>query len=48
MKVTLEGSDLVIRIPANVTNPPMSKSGKSRSVLVQGKQVVVGFNAYVK
>ncbi len=59
MKVFIEGGELVIRIPANITNPPASKSGKSRIVastngnittalLVQGKPIIIGLNAYVK
>ena len=57
MKVTIEGKELVIRIP--VENPPRpSKSGKSlivassggnvtTSVVIEGKQVVVGLNCYI-
>ena len=57
MQVTIEGKELVIRIP--LENPPRpSKSGKTMivatssgnvttSATVDGKQVVVGLNAFV-
>ena len=57
MQVTIEGKELVIRIP--VESPPRpSKSGKSlivatsggnqtTSCTVEGKQVVVGLNCYI-
>lgn len=57
MQVTIEGKELVIRIP--VENPPRpSKSGKTLIVAtssgnvttdctVDGKQVVIGLNAYI-
>lgn len=57
MKVTIENNELVIRIP--VERPPRpSKSGKTlivatssgnvtTDVTVEGKQVVVGLNAYI-
>jgi hypothetical protein len=59
LKVTIEGNELVIRLPANVKNPPSSASGKSLVVAttsgnqksgfkVNGKEVIVGVNAYVK
>lgn len=59
MSVTLKNGKLVIEIDANVANPPASASGKSRivastngnlttSVMVQGKPVVIGLNAYIK
>lgn len=59
MKATLEKGELVIRIPANTENPPNSKSGKSlvvattngnvtTTVMVKGKPVVIGLNAYIK
>ena len=57
MKVTIEGKELVIRIPVE-TPPRPSKSGKTMIVatsagnvttdcIVDGKQVVVGLNAYI-
>ena len=57
MTVTLKGNVLTIVVDANVTNPPMSGSGKSRlvasesaktAVNVDGKQLVVSLNAYIK
>ena len=57
MQVTIEGKELVIRIP--LENPPRpSKSGKTMivatssgnvttSATVDGKQVVVGLNCYI-
>lgn len=57
MKVTIEGKDLVIRIP--MQSPPQpSASGKTlvvassrgnqkSDVTVDGKQVVIGLNAYI-
>lgn len=59
MKVELVGGNLVITIPANVENPPRSKSGKTKivassngnittSVLVKGVPLVVGMNAYIR
>jgi hypothetical protein len=57
MTVTLKGSKLIIEVDANVTNPPPSSSGKTRlvasetsktSVNVDGKQLVVALNAYIK
>lgn len=57
MKVTIENKELVIRIP--VESPPRpSKSGKTMIVatssgnvttdcVVDGKQVVIGVNAYI-
>ncbi len=55
MKVTVEGNELVIRLPIN---PQPSKSGKTTVVCsshgnhqveaeYQGKKLVVGANAYV-
>lgn len=56
--VDIENGDLLIRIPAN--DPPiLSNSGKSRLVattsgnvvtdlIVDGKPVVIGLNAYIK
>lgn len=54
---TLEGEELVIRIPMN-EKPEKSTSGKTlvvasthgnkeTDVVVQGKKVVVGVNAYI-
>lgn len=59
MKATLEGNELVIRIPANTTNLPLSKTGKTRIVAssggnkqtdakVDGCPIIVGINAYIK
>lgn len=57
MQVTIEGKELVIRIP--IENPPRpSKTGKTlivassggnqvTSATVDGKQVVVGVNCYI-
>ena len=58
MTVTIEGNELVIRIPVN-PNPTPSKSDKTLIVasshgpvttdcMIDGKPVVVGLNAYVK
>lgn len=57
MKVTIEGKELVIRIP--MVEPRPSASGKTlvvatssgnvtTSAMVQGKPVVIGLNAYIK
>ena len=57
MKVTVEGKELVIRLPMNGTPSP-SASGKTLVVAsshgnkateakVDGKNVVVGVNAYI-
>ena len=57
MKVTIEGKELVIRIPMQ-TPPQPSASGKTLVVAssrgnkvteatVDGKQVVVGLNCYI-
>lgn len=59
MKVELIAGNLVITIPANTSNPRPSASGKTRivassggnqptGVLVDGRPVIVGVNAYVK
>lgn len=57
MNVKIVGDKLIIEVDANTTNPPMSGSGKSRlvasessktTVNVQGKQLVVSLNAYIK
>lgn len=57
MKVSIEGKELVIRIP--MQSPPQpSASGKTlvvastrgnlkSDVVVDGKQVVIGLNAYI-
>ena len=56
MKVTLKGNVLHIEVEANITNPPISKSQKSKlvasasgktTVMVGGKPLVVSLNAYV-
>lgn len=58
MKVTIEGNELVIRIPAKVKSPPPSSTGKTlivasskgnkeTSAKVDGKNVIVGVNAYI-
>lgn len=57
MKVTTENNELIIRIPMS-TVPVPSASGKTlivassggnqkTAVTVQGKQVVIGLNAYI-
>ena len=57
MTVKIENGNLVITIPAN-TNPPISKTGKSRIVattggfmastaVVAGKPVKIGLNAII-
>lgn len=57
MKVTIEGNELVIRIPAELKAPRASASGKTRLVAsetskgeinVQGKPLTVAINAYIK
>jgi hypothetical protein len=56
MKVTVEGNELVIRIP--LEKPTRSKSGKTLLVatsggnietgaMVDGKPITVGLNAYI-
>lgn len=56
MQVTLKGTKLLIEVDANTVNPP-SSSGKTRlvasetsksTVNVDGKQLVVAVNAYIK
>lgn len=58
MKVAIEGNELVIRIPAKVKNPPPSATGKTLLVAsskgnkettakVDGRNVIVGVNAYI-
>ena len=57
MNVTIEGKELVIRIPLE-TPPRPSKSGKTMivatssgsvttSATVDGKQVIIGLNAFI-
>ena len=57
LKVTIEGNELVIRVPMNAT-PVVSSSGKTLVVAsshgnqktkatINGQQVIVGVNAYV-
>lgn len=57
MKATIEGNELVIRIP--MTPPTLSASGKTYSVAsshgnmattatVDGHPVIIGLNAYIK
>ncbi len=59
MTARIEGKKLIIEIDANADNPPSSKSGKSNivastngnvatSVMVKGKPVIIGLNAYIK
>lgn len=59
MKAELKDGNLIITIPADVTNPRPSASGKTRivassngnittNVLVNGKPVIIGINAYIK
>ena len=57
MSVTLANGKLTIIVDANTVNPPVSGSGKSKlvasessktSVNVDGKQLVVSLNAYIK
>ncbi len=57
MKVSIEGKELVIRM--DLEEPTPSASGKTlvvastrgnmtTSVLIQGKPVIIGLNAYIK
>jgi len=57
LRATIEGNDLVIRVPLNAT-PVLSSSGKSLVVAsshgnqkteatVNGQSVIVGVNAYI-
>jgi hypothetical protein len=57
VKVTIEGNELVIRIPANLKDPRPSASGKTLLVAsetskdtaqVKGKGLTVAINAYIK
>lgn len=56
MSVVVENGQLVIRLPMNSDNPPVSSTGKTRLVAsdraktvinVQGKQLTVAVNAYI-
>ena len=58
MKVELKDGSLVITLPCEQKDPPVSKSGKSRvvastrgnvqtSLQIKGKNVTVGANAYI-
>ena len=58
MKVSIEGKELIIRIEME-EQPTPSASGKTlvvastrgnmtTSVLIQGKPVIIGLNAYIK
>jgi len=58
LSVKVEGKELVIRLPLS-ENPPPSASGKTlvvasthgnkvTEIVVQGKPVTVGVNAYIK
>jgi hypothetical protein len=57
LNATIEGNDLVIRVPLNAT-PVLSASGKTLVIAsshgnqkteatVNGQQVIVGVNAYI-
>jgi hypothetical protein len=57
MKVSIEGKELIIRM--DLEEPTPSASGKTlvvastrgnmtTSVLIQGKPVIIGLNAYIK
>lgn len=59
LTVKIENGTLSVSLDANTTNPPRSASGKSRviastngnkttSVMVDGKPLVIGLNAYIK
>ena len=58
MKAELKNGNIVITIPANTQDPPLSSSQKTRLVasasakpdglLVQGKQLTITLNAYIK
>jgi len=57
MKVTIEGKELVIRIPMQEPRPSASgktlvvastNGNKTTEVQVQGQPVVIGLNAYIK
>jgi hypothetical protein len=55
----IEGDKLIIELPINTTDPPPSASGKTlvvasthgnmtTEVMVKGKPLVIGVNAYIK
>ena len=57
--VRVEGDKLIIELPINVKDPPPSASGKTlvvasthgnmtTDVMVNGKPLVIGVNAYIK
>lgn len=59
MKAELKDGNLIITIPAETTNPEPSATGKTRivattkgnketAVKVQGQNLIVGVNAYIK
>jgi hypothetical protein len=59
MTASIKNGKLIIEIPAETVNPRPSSSGKSRivastngnattAVIVDGKPVIVGLNAYIK
>lgn len=57
MKVTIEGKELVIRIPMQEPKPSSSgktlvvastSGNKTTDVQVQGQNVIIGLNAYIK
>ena len=58
LKVSIENGELVLRVPAEVENPPLSKSEKSYLVastrgnqvtelVVKGEKVIVGMTAFI-
>ena len=57
MQVTIEGKDLVIRIPMQDPRPSASgktlvvastSGNKTTDVIIQGQPVIIGLNAYIK
>jgi len=57
MKVAIEGKELVIRIPMQEPRPSSSgktlvvastNGNKTTDVQVQGQNVIIGLNAYIK
>ena len=59
MTASIKNGKLIIEIPAETVNPRLSASGKSRivastngnattTVMVDGKPVVIGLNAYIR
>lgn len=57
MKVAIEGKELVIRIPMQEPRPSTSgktlvvastNGNKTTDVQVQGQNVIIGLNAYIK